>query len=161
MNILGKAIGVSIIAAAIYGGMEYYSFAADNKTHVITVNFSTGTRVNNPDALREAHLLLLDNPDYKFHVTAHTGTVGNPAANSRLSYERARYVVSELSGNKEIPVNARILQLRQDEYIHPARGDIEWVGDTNPLPKNENEGERAYQSRLSRADITIYYGVME
>lgn len=79
--------------------------------------------------------------DERVHVTilGHTGSAGDPAANLVLSEQRA--AIAEA--------------LARDLGIAPDRMTARGLGGASPLPKEDGEGDRAYQSRLARVDVSL------
>lgn len=153
MKPVGKVLGVVLTCGSLWAAQEYFNFANSNKTHNFVISFSTGTMVNNPETLKEAFEVLYSNPNYDFVVHGHTATIGNVAANERLSRERAKFVYEELLG-----ISEKIVEIPNDVAIDSSRGKFEYHGGADPLPREDQERDRIYQSRLGRAEIEIYFG---
>lgn len=148
-----KVIGFFLAVTTIAGSVYYKDFVNKNAPVTFTINFSN-TRINNPEMLKEAILFLNENPDYEVRVVGHSGTFGNPAANQRLSYERAKIVARELVGRTQD------YSTRRDD-IHLSRVDFVGVGSDQILPLEEGESDRAYQRRLSRVEIEAFVDMMD
>lgn len=72
-------------------------------------------------------------------ILGHSGTLGDGAANLELSEARA----------------AAALALAEDLGIATSRLTARGVGGGAPLVQEDGEGDRAYQSRLSRVEVTL------
>jgi outer membrane protein OmpA-like peptidoglycan-associated protein/tetratricopeptide (TPR) repeat protein len=75
--------------------------------------------------------LLKENPTLKIQINGHTDNVGNPAANLKLSNDRAQAVVNYLSANG----------------IDPKRLSYKGFGDTQPTADNNTDEGRAQNRR--------------
>ena len=155
MRIISQVVGGTMVVAALAGSYYYNDFAQENKTQTFVVSFSTGTAVNNPDELMSAYNALRDNSNYRLRVVGHSGTRGNPASNARLSFDRARQVFNDFTGEEP---NLGILNLKPIDRFDESIGEYSWHGGSIPLEREENESDRAYQNRLSRTEIVVYYG---
>jgi outer membrane protein OmpA-like peptidoglycan-associated protein len=105
------------------------------------VQFSRGAELA-PDAaaaIEAAAAEAVERADAVVLITGHTGTRGDPEANAALSLERAEAVRAAL-------VAARV---PADRIVTVA------AGAEQPLTREAEETDRAYQLRLGRAEILV------
>jgi outer membrane protein OmpA-like peptidoglycan-associated protein/ABC-type taurine transport system substrate-binding protein len=88
----------------------------------------------------QAVALLKHYPNFRVKIKGHTGTVGDPAENLKLSQERADAV-------------ARYLQVAYN--IDPNRLLAVGLGGEAPLPRQPGESLRAWQYRLPRVELVL------
>ncbi len=133
------AAGLSAILAgsattlAVIGGLS--------ETEGGMFQFSRGVSLTSGAEVRLRGLLARALPDERVHVTiiGHTGDAGDASANLSLSEERAALALAM----------AEELGIARDRIT--SRG----VGGASPLPREDGESERAYQSRLARVEVSL------
>ena len=123
----------SAIALGFYGGLS--------RPETQHFRFSRGVSWAAQDGQRLRGFLAAALADERIHVTilGHTGNSGDAAANLELSVARAeiaRTVAADLG-------------------IGADRLTVQGLGGGRPLPKQQGESERAYQSRLSRVEVIL------
>lgn len=102
---------------------------------VYGINFDSGKSTIRPDSrkpLDEVRRLALDHPDMKLLIEGHTDNVGNPAANRKLSEQRAAAVKAWLVQNG----------------VPAAQLATAGLGDTKPVADNAAEDGRAKNRRV-------------
>ena len=140
---LKSFIGASILIGVI-GAVSVQSWIEMVGTELrYVVSFPRGIALTAQaeKALTEAARELLDNSDLVVRIEAHTGTRGDGQANLELSEQRATLVRDQL------------VQLG----VAPERIEMDAFGGDRPLQRGSQETDRAYQLRLSRAEIIIGY----
>lgn len=130
---LSAVLAGSTVSLAVLGGMSRVEASA--------FQFSRGTSLATGEEARLRGLLAKALPDARVHVTilGHTGDAGDATANLALSEERAALVqaIAEAAG------------------IGPDRMTAQGVGGAAPLPQENGESDRAYQSRLARVEVSL------
>lgn len=131
--VFSGATAASILALALYGGLTAPLSAQ--------FGFSRGVSWAALESERLRGFLATALEDERIHVTilGHSGNTGEAEANLELSVARA-----ELAGT-----------IAQDLGISRERLTVQGLGGGRPLPRTEGESERAYQSRLSRVEVTL------
>jgi len=102
---------------------------------VYGINFDTGKstiRADSRKPLEEVRKLALDHPELKLAIEGHTDNAGNPAANRKLSEERAAAVKAWLVQNG----------------VPAAQLSTTGFGDTKPVADNRSEDGRAKNRRV-------------
>jgi len=102
---------------------------------VYGINFDTGKstiRADSRKPLEEVRKLALDHPELKLAIVGHTDNAGNPAANRKLSEERAAAVKAWLVQNG----------------VPAAQLSAAGFGDTKPVADNKSEDGRARNGRV-------------
>lgn len=124
----GTAVSLGVIGGV--SGVEASAF-----------QFSRGVSLATGEEARLRGMLARALPDERVHVTilGHTGEAGDATANLALSEERAALVQS----------------IAQAVGITPDRITARGVGGASPLPKEDGESDRAYQSRLARVEVSL------
>lgn len=130
------------------GGLIFLAFAGvvtvdawqrtDVVDDVIVIGFARGTQPDPGFATAAAEIarrLQFDN-GLIVELEGHTGTIGDRAANQKLALERAQKVKAELVGLG----------------VAPGRVAVSGVGGAEPLQKQDDESERAFQRRLARVE---------
>jgi len=79
-------------------------------------------------------------PAFRIRIRGHTALAGDPEENKRLSLERAEAV-------------ARYLNVTYS--LDPNRARVVGMGAAQPLPRLPGEGDRAYQYRLPRVEVSL------
>lgn len=79
-------------------------------------------------------------PNYRVLVNGHTGIGGDPQANIALSKQRAQAVAEYMLTTYQIDPN----RIRALGY-----------GGSQPLPREDNESDRAYSYRLPRVEVSL------
>lgn len=95
-------------------------------------------RISSYPALYELANVLKAKPNYRLQLAGHTDNVGKPAANLKLSQQRAQAVAEYLA----------------QQGVDPARFLVEGYGPTQPLDTNKTEEGRA---RNRRVEMTILF----
>ncbi|NND93083.1 MAG: OmpA family protein [Granulosicoccus sp.] len=93
---------------------------------------STALTAEGKEALSEIAVALLDNPDIRIAIMAHTDDAGEPEQNLALSRERAQSVVQYLV----------------EEGVSDSRLESEGYGELLPLVQNVTEEDRATNRRI-------------
>jgi hypothetical protein len=78
----------------------------DRRIALETIEFDTGSAQIEPESkstIQEVAKLLTDRPKLTLEIVGHTDNVGRPADNLRLSANRARAIVADLTGSFGIP----------------------------------------------------------
>ncbi|MEM9426959.1 MAG: OmpA family protein [Pseudomonadota bacterium] len=124
----GAAVSLGVIGGV--SGVEASAF-----------QFSRGVSLATGEEARLRGILARALPDERIHVTilGHTGDAGDATANLALSEERAALVQS----------------MAQAAGIPPDRITALGLGGAAPLPKEDGESDRAYQSRLARVEVSL------
>jgi len=132
--------GAMLIGATVLSGMYMHSIGSANEDYEFTLNFSRGTSVDPRDMPKIEIIadLASTNAAYTIVVTGHTGTSGDSAANVELSKRRASAIEALLL---KAGVNNKIKTIG--------------VGGDKPLNKSNGESNRDFQSRLSRAVVSV------
>jgi len=130
---LSAVLAGAAVLLAIFGGMS------DVETS--SFQFSRGVSFAAGEEARLRGLLAQALPDQRVHVTilGHTGDAGDVDANLALSEERATLVQA----------------MALAAGIGPDRVTVQGVGGNAPLPKDNSESDRAYQSRLARVEVSL------
>ena len=130
---LSAVLAGSAASLAVFGKMS--------EVQASSFQFSRGTSLVAGEEVRLRGLLSQALPDERIHVTilAHTGDAGDVAANLALSEERAAVVQSM----------ALATGIGQDRIT------VHSVGGASPLPQEDGESDRAYQSRLARVEVAL------
>ncbi len=111
------------------------ALTAKTKLVLNDITFETNSADLNASSYEELDRvvkLLIDNPEIKMEISAHTDDVGSNGYNTKLSGKRAQSVVDYLVTN-ELPFNRLI-----------AKG----YGETTPVVKNDTEENRARNRRV-------------
>lgn len=95
-------------------------------------------RLSSYPALYELANVLKAKPNYRLQLAGHTDNVGKPAANLKLSQQRAQAVAEYLA----------------QQGVDPARFIVEGFGPTRPIDTNKTEAGRA---RNRRVEMTILF----
>lgn len=103
--------------------------------------FSRGTNLASGEEARLRAFLAEATRDERIAVviTGHTGSQGDAAANLALSEERAQ-AVAAIATEMGVPPNAMT---------------VAGVGGGAPLARADGQSDRAYQTALARADVTL------
>lgn len=130
---MSAVLAGSAIALSVLGGMS--------DVEASSFQFSRGVSLSAGEEARLRGLLAEALPDERVHVTivGHTGDSGDVAANLALSEERA----------------ALVQAMALAAGIGTDRMTFQGVGGSAPLPKENGESERSYQSRLARVEVTL------
>lgn len=130
---LSAVLAGSAVSLGIVGGLS--------ETERGVFQFSRGVSFANGSETQLNGLLSRALADERIHITVigHSGTVGDPQANQKLSDERVDVVVAMIG----------------KMGISPDRMTAQGVGGASALPKNEGESERAYQARLARVEVSL------
>jgi outer membrane protein OmpA-like peptidoglycan-associated protein/intracellular sulfur oxidation DsrE/DsrF family protein len=110
---------------------------------LLPVTFRSGTSEvdeNGRDRIRELSENMAHYPNYRFMIKGHSGLLGDPEENRRLSSERAASVKNELTRT-----------FRIDTLRMKAVG----AGASEPLKREDDESERAYNNRLKRVELYL------
>ncbi|MDV7144134.1 OmpA family protein [Tropicimonas sp. TH_r6] len=139
-KVIGRvALGLAILFVGLSGaGLIFPRWKAPD---IRAVHFQVGSRLAAEDipTINAVADLLLDAPGSIAIVTGHTGSDGDPAANLRLSRDRANVVVQEL-------VTAGI---PEDRIV--ARG----AAGAAPPPQQPGESSASLAARTKRAEIRL------
>ena len=136
-NIIGYGIILGVIA--IIAGTHWTAQA--NKRQVYTVMFERGTTID-PDDIAIIDVVvarMMENDHLEAVIVGHTGTRGDRTQNAALSNRRSEFIAKAM----------------EDLGISEHRLSTFGAGDTNPLSEIDGEHPRAYQKRLSRAEIVV------
>ena len=130
---LSAILAGSAVALAMIGGAS--------ETERDMFRFSRGLSFANGDEARLRGFLSRALSDERLHVTilGHTGSEGDATANLQLSEERAALAHAM----------AVELGLARDRITSLG------VGGGSPLPREDGESDRAYQSRLARVEVSL------
>lgn len=145
MNFLGGGLLAMALGLVLGGGLGIGPLTDTRPTpHV--VRFDVGTTLVESDtavlaAVREQ---LAADPTAIALITGHTGPDGDPAANRRLSMDRARVVADALAG-----------QAAPDDTLAMTRLRLQGAGGTAPPAPRPGESPAALQERTKRATILI------
>jgi outer membrane protein OmpA-like peptidoglycan-associated protein len=106
-----------------------------------TVPFERGTTLADsaPAVIDRAAGRLVRNPNYEIVVEGHSGTLGDAEANRDLSRLRAE----------------RVEEALLDSGIAPDRIRLLAVGGSEPLAREEEESDAAFQRRLGRVELIL------
>lgn len=133
-------LGAAIVVGTVLSGVWLHTIGSANEDYAFNINFSRGVAVDTRDMakINEIVTLAATNSSYEIVITGHTGTTGDPAANKELSTNRAK----------------EIEQLLRDAGVtNPIV--VVGAGGTEPLEKLNNESDRDFQARLSRATVSV------
>ncbi|MEM1373128.1 MAG: OmpA family protein [Pseudomonadota bacterium] len=134
-------VAALLSAACAAGAVALAVFGAVDAPHTETFQFSRGTTLQPGEAEQLEALLSAAALDDRIDVTivGHSGTTGDGAANDALSVERAAVVLDAAAA------------------LGIARGRLNAIGlgGAQPLTQRDGEGDRAYQARLARVDVSL------
>lgn len=139
----------NIVAAmrfAVLDANEWAKLTNVGTLKVRKVVFSQSNSDLSMDAKRQLDEAVSDlshYPNFRILIKGHTGTNGDPEANRKLSFSRAKAVMRYLTIVHGI-----------DEQRMFALG----VGSDDPLIQAQTEGLRAYQARLPRVELQLKAG---
>lgn len=109
----------------------------------LNVSFQSGTADLSYDGKTEIDGMmevLRHYPGFRVRVRGHTAQSGDPELNKALSLERADSV-------------ARYMNVTYN--VDPNRIKVVGMGSAQPLPRQANESDRAYQYRLPRVEVSL------
>lgn len=140
---LKSLIGLLILLGVIgfVGARSWIELSLAEQHYMVTFPRGAGLTAGGEATLAEALQQLRSDDGLLIRIEGHTGTRGDPEANLALSEQRAAAVREELVSRG----------------IAPERITVEGYGGTRPLARQAEETDRAYQLRLSRAEITLSY----
>ncbi len=127
-TIAGTVSGLGVLGALSTPHREQFQFSRGT-------TFAVGER----DRLRGHLARALADARMQVIILGHSGTAGETAANMTLSLARAETAAAL----------ARELGITHEQIT------VTGVGGANPLTKDSDESDRAYQSRLARVDVTL------
>jgi Outer membrane protein and related peptidoglycan-associated (lipo)proteins len=136
-----RVFGVALVAIAIAAALALDAMGRDQQPRSYVVDFQRGTQLSAAGERRIERIAaaMQRQPAYSAVVVGHTGTRGAPEANRSLGRDRARTVAQALGARG----------------VSPDRVEIFSAGGEEPLDRREDEGERGYQTRLSRAEVRL------
>ncbi|MEM1233483.1 MAG: OmpA family protein [Pseudomonadota bacterium] len=133
------AAGLSALCAG--GAVALAMLGAVDAPDTQTFQFSRGATLQPGEEERLNALLAAASLDDRIHVTiiGHSGTAGDGNANEELSLQRANVVVDAAAA------------------LGVGRGRLTAIGlgGAQPLAQEDGEGDRAYQARLARVDVSL------
>lgn len=134
-----SGLSLLVLAAVLTVFLQGVGEAERPKTYQVT--FERGTRLNDaaPSTLGRVLEDALTRGDAQVIVAGHTGTRGDAEANQALAEQRAETVAEYL-------IEAGLDKTRIESL---------GVGGSQPLTQKPDESDRAFQRRLSRAEITV------
>ncbi|MEM6276530.1 MAG: OmpA family protein [Pseudomonadota bacterium] len=134
-------VAAALSAVCAGGAVALAIFGAVDAPETQSFQFSRGTTLQPGEAERLEAMLSAAALDDRIVVTiiGHSGTTGDSGANDELSFQRATVVVEAAAA------------------LSIARGRLTAIGlgGAQPLAQNEGEGDRAYQARLARVDVSL------
>jgi outer membrane protein OmpA-like peptidoglycan-associated protein len=107
------------------------------------ITFASGTAELTDSGLSEVDSLIKDlkhYPAFRIEIRGHTATRGDAEVNLSLSQERAKAVLKAMNDR---------------HGVDPNRVRAIGFGGSNPLPKLENESNRAWRYRLPRVELVL------
>ncbi len=106
-----------------------------------TFRFSRGTSLASGEDARLRGFLGAALEDERISVTiiGHSGTQGDAAANLTLSTQRAEAIAA----------------IAREMGLPGGRVTVSGVGGGDPLPREDGQSDRAFESALARADVTL------
>lgn len=113
----------------------FASLQSQGRVAIYGINFDTGKATLRPESekvLEEVRKLAKAHPDLKLRIEGHTDNVGQPAANRKLSQQRADAVKAWLAANG----------------VPAAHLSTAGLGDTKPVADNGSEEGRAKNRRV-------------
>lgn len=136
-----RYVGLALLVVAVAVAVGLDRLGRDHQPRAYTVDFDRGTQLSDAGERRVEQIVaaMARQPAYDAVVVGHTGTRGDPEANQQLGGERADRVAAAL----------------RDAGIASDRVDTHSAGGSEPLERREDEGDRGYQSRLSRAEVRL------
>lgn len=136
-----RYFGVALIVLAVAAAAGLDAVGRDHQPRSYRVDFIRGTEPATGMDRRIEHIAaaMARQPGYQAVLVGHTGTRGDAGANQQLGLDRARAVARAL---REAGVAADRLEAHS-------------VGGSEPLSRRDGEGERGYQSRLSRVEVRL------
>lgn len=134
-----SGLGLLILVAVLTMVLQGVGEAQRPQSYQLPFERGTTLSTEAQSTLGQAIQDALVRRDARVVVSGHTGTRGDTEANLALSEQRAEDVVRRLV----------------DAGIDPERIDSVGLGGAQPLEQQPDESDRAYQRRLSRADITV------
>ena len=134
-------LAAGLSAATVGGAVALGALGLVAKPETQSFAFSRGTNLASGEEARLRGFLAKAAQDDGLAViiTGHTGSQGDAAANLALSEERAQAVVA----------------IATDVGLDPQALTVAGVGGGSPLPRVEGQSDRAYQTALARAEVTL------
>lgn len=136
-----RFFGLVLVLVAVLTALGLDAIGRDHQPRSYTLDFTGGTNLSG-EAERTVERIaaaMQRQPAYSAVIVGHTGTRGDPGANQALGRDRAKAVARELAG----------------AGVDGARLEAFSAGADQPLERREDEGNRGYQSRLSRAEVRL------
>jgi outer membrane protein OmpA-like peptidoglycan-associated protein len=136
-----RYFGIALVVLAVIVAVGLDWVGRDHQPRDYTVGFARGTELSaaGERRIQQIAAAMARQPAYRAVIVGHTGTRGDPDANLTLGRERADAVAAAL----------------RDADIDTGRLETRSAGAEAPLPRREDESERGYQSRLSRAEVRL------
>lgn len=129
-----RGLGLLLLVLAL----GFVGYSGLNRVFAYSESFTLATgAAAGPDIERIAERAVFNNA--RVEVLGHTGTLGDAAANTTLSQERADEIARQLKA--VLPADWPISSLG--------------VGAAQPLEREADESDRAYQRRLARVEIRL------
>lgn len=136
-----RLLGLAILAVTVCTSLIFNQMGQAERPGLYTIDFRRGTQTI-PEAKVTLAQIVRDatvREDAAIILTGHSGTLGDAEANQTLSAERARVIEERLTA----------------EGLDDTRIRSFGVGGNEPLERTEEEGDRAYQRRLARVEVTV------
>lgn len=136
-----RFFGLALVLVAVIAALVLDRVGRDHQVRDYTIDFVRGTELSREGERQVERIAaaMARQPAYTAVVTGHTGTRGSPAANRALGSERASTVAGQLT-------RAGIARDRIETFS---------AGGEEPLPRGDDDGERGFQSRLSRVEVRL------
>jgi outer membrane protein OmpA-like peptidoglycan-associated protein len=138
--------GLAVFALTVASTLALAHVSAGDRVERWTIAFERGDRLaaGAGAQIETIAARLASDESLEAVIVGHTGTLGDAAANQRLSAERARLV------------RDRLLEVMRTQGDGAAdRIQTFGAGGSVPLPRPEGVGDRAYQRQLARATVDV------
>lgn len=136
-----QTVGLMILAVTVAASVALDQWGRSLQPLEYSVPFDRGTTLADSAAaaIDRAAGRLARNPAYEIVVEGHSGTLGDDEANRDLSRSRAERVEEALLEAGIAPDRIRVLA----------------VGGSEPLAREEDESDAAFQRRLGRVELIL------